>query len=194
MIPLTIALDVDGVTADLYPELFRLYNIDYDDNVTVETAMPAYDYTTWHIKPECGAKILRYFDLANLYDNINPVSGALEGVKYLRDLGHRIVFNSSCFIDRSDDKLKWLIKHGFLKESKAFYPDWIGNIADKSLIRADVMIDDRPENVREFKGIGIIFDQPYNKKALADGRLHGWNEVAKVASELYPIFNEGIYA
>lgn len=193
MIPLTIAVDVDGVTADLYPEMFRLYNEEYNDNVTVESAMLEYGHNTWKIKLECGAKILKYFDLPNLYDNIKPIDGALEGVQYLRDLGHRIIFNSSCVIDRSDDKLKWLIKHGFLKQGKTFNFDWMV-VSDKSLINADIMIDDRPENIHDFKGVGIIFDQPYNKLTLADARMKGWSEISKVHAELYSMFNEAIYA
>ena len=193
MTQLVIAIDVDGTVADLYPELFRLYNIDYNDNVTVEIAMPAYGHETWKIKPECGNKILDYFDLPNLYDNIVPIDGALEGISYLRNLGYRVVFNSSCFINRSDDKLKWLVKHKFLKESSRLFKDWIV-VSDKSLINAHIMIDDRPENIYNFKGTGIIFDQPYNKPALADARLKGWDDINRVMSHLQPELYEDVYA
>lgn len=192
MTQVTIAVDVDGTVADLYPELFRLYNKDYNDHVTVESAMPAYGHETWHIKKECGSKILDYFDLPTIYDNINPVPGALEGIQYLRDLHYRIVFNSSCFINRSDDKLKWLIKHKFIKGSDRLFKDWMV-VADKSLINADIMIDDRPENIYNFKGLGIIFNQPYNQDALADARLKGWDDIIRVMSHLYPLLHEDVY-
>lgn len=193
MRPLTIAVDTDGVTADMYTELFRLYNQEYDDKVTIESAMVGYDHSTWNIKPECGAKILNYFDLPTLYNNVNPVDGALDGVEYLRNLGHRVVFNSASPIDRGDDKLKWLIRQGFLKKGKTFNHDWMV-VSDKSLINADLMIDDRPENLQKFRGPGIIFDWPYNKGALADARLKGWEDLPRVMADLYSTFNESIYA
>lgn len=193
MTQLTIAVDVDGTVADLYPELFRLYNKDYNDNLTYQGAMKSYEHTSWGVKPECGNKILDYFDLPNLYDNIVPITGALEGISYLRNLGYRIVFNSSCFINRSDDKLKWLIKHKFIKSNNRLFKDWIV-VSDKSLINAHIMIDDRPENIYNFKGIGILFDQPYNREALADARLKDWEDITRVMSNLYPLLYEGVYA
>src|SRR5258708_3999182 len=41
-------------------------------------------------------------------------------------------------------------------------------IQDKSLIRADFLVDDKPENVEAFaktgQGISILFDRPWNRK------------------------------
>ena len=183
MKPLTIAVDVDGPTADLHSEWLRLYNQDYDDDMTVE------DITQWEmpplVKPECGVKILDYLDIPTLYDNIKPTKGAFEGIEYLRALGHRIVFNSSCVIDRSDEKLHWLIKHGFVKSTnKYFFNDWMV-VTDKSLINADILIDDRPKNIKDFKGLGILFDEPYNQGVLCDARLKSWKNIPDVITSLF---------
>ena len=189
--PIVVAVDVDGVTADLYTELFRMYNEDFNDNKTYQTAMREYESETWDLKPECK-DIEAYFDRANLYDNVLPMPGALEGIKYLREEGYRVVFNSSCFINRSDDKLRWLFEHGFLKPAKRLVRDWIV-VPDKSLIHANIMIDDRPKNIYKFNGVGIIFDQPYNKRAIAEARLRGWTDIERVMSNLYPTLCESVY-
>lgn len=189
---IVIAVDVDGVVADLYPELFRLYNKDFNDNITYQEAMLGYNSDTWVLKPEC-TDIEAYFEKPDLYDNIKPIQGALEGIKYLRDLGYRIVFNSTCFVNRADDKLKWLVKHRFLNDIKRHCKDWMV-VSDKSLINAHIMIDDRPQNIYKFRGIGIIFDQPYNEGIIADARLRGWDDIERVMANLYPTLCESVYA
>lgn len=188
---IVIAVDIDGTVADLYTELFRMYNEDFNDNITYREAMGGYDSKTWKLKPEC-TDIESYFERPHLYDNVQPMQGALEGIKYLRELGYRIVFNSTCFINRSDDKLKWLVRETFLKDTKRLFKDWMV-VSDKSLINAHIMIDDRPENIYKFKGIGIIFDQPYNQDAIADARLKGWDDIVRVMSNLYPNVYESVY-
>lgn len=193
MRPLTIAVDVDQVVADLHTEWFRLYNQDYGDNLNQERML------TWDIenfvKPECGIKILDYLRLPTLYDNVKPVDKALWGVNYLRDLGHRVVFASSCFIGTEAGKLKWLLDHEFLKllPNANTCKDWMP-ISDKSLIYSDILIDDRPLYIQTFKGVGVIFDYPYNKGTLADARLKNWAQIPEIMSDLYSMFNESVYA
>lgn len=180
-----IAVDVDQVVANLNKEVFRLYNAEWNDNLSED------NITTWdwvdHVKPECGDHIHDYLKLPDLYDNVQPVDKALWGVNYLRDLGFRVVFASSCFIGMEKYKLEWLVNHGFLKLLPNAYTckDWIP-IADKSLIRADAIIDDRPLYIKTFKGMAIVFDRPYNQDTLADARMKHWEEIPQIIENLFP--------
>lgn len=157
---------MDGVIADLHTEWLRLYNEDYQDNKTVK------DIVTWsmqdHVKKECGIKIFNYLKLPTLYDKVKPVDGAIDAIKFLRSLGHRVIVATTCVIGTELDKFNWLAKHKVINGEKDFLA-----IADKSLINADVLIDDRPHNLEVFKGVSVCFDQPYNKDYVGF-RIGGW--------------------
>ena len=153
---------MDGVVADLHTEWLNRYNHDYSD-----TLKPG-DITMWDIsrfvKPECGAKIWSYLHDPTLYDTMAPVDGALAGIKSIRAAGIRVVFVTSANTVQSGQKLFWLARHGFLELLyKSVSPDYV--VAhDKSLMRADYMLDDHRGNLDAFKPYGktLLFSQPHN--------------------------------
>jgi len=50
---------------------------------------------------------------------------------------------------------------------------------NKSLIRADIMIDDHPKNLDNFTGETLIFTQPHNvfMKDVKHKRVSSWQEI-----------------
>ena len=59
--------------------------------------------------------------------------------------------------------------------------DWrqIVLCGDKSIIRAEYMIDDNIHHLRRFEGEKILFDSPHNRKVPdAVHRVHNWDEGA----------------
>ena len=68
---------------------------------------------------------------------------------------------------------------GFLKEFPFFSWENIIVCKDKYLIKGDVLIDDNPDNLKNFKGVRILKAMPHNenskvKKAI---RLDGWYDI-----------------
>jgi len=58
--------------------------------------------------------------------------------------------------------------------------DWrqIVLCGDKSIIRAEYMIDDNIYHLRRFEGEKILFDSPHNRNVPDDvHRVHNWDEV-----------------
>lgn len=160
---LTVAVDVDETVADLLPAWLEMYNDDYGDSLRV-TDITGWDLTKF-VKPECGNKIYTYLT-PELYNMVDPIPGALEGVEYLRKQGHRVIFVTSTPKGCEGAKLKWLVDKEFLDKKGAYgdgrvYDDYI-EIHDKSLIRADIMIDDRPENLFSFNGYRILYRANHN--------------------------------
>lgn len=158
MKPLIIAVDVDEVVAALIPEWLRRYNFDYDDNLTADEA------DRWEldeiVKPACGKRIFNYLKEPDLYDHVLPIPGARGAIYEMLATGHRIVYASSCPYETAAQKRAWLLRWGFLTPANVerdFLP-----VTDKSLIAADVLFDDRPENVEAFKGMGVLIRQPHN--------------------------------
>lgn len=167
MRPLTLAVDVDEVCAGLLGEWLRRYNVDYDDNLTTDEA------TEWDmtkvVKPECGQDIYRFLT-PDIYDHVLPISGARQAVYELLAMGHRVVYvTASRELYSAIAKRAWLLRWGFLSPANV-QRDFIP-ANDKSLIRADMLFDDRFENVASFPGCGVLISQPHNAKAPAWHRL-----------------------
>jgi 5'-nucleotidase len=179
-LPLTIAVDVDEVCADLLGEWLRRYNVDYGDNLTVD------DATDWDltkvVKPECGQDIYRYLHEGIIYSNVLPIPGARPAVYELLSMGHRVVYATACKgLHSAQRKQEWLLRWGFLTE-KNVYRDFIP-ITDKSLVRADILFDDRWENVSSFKGCGVLVTRKHNLLAPA------WHRIGRM--EFAPTWVQG---
>ncbi len=174
---LIIGVDVDGVVADLHTEWLRRYNEDFNDTLKVE------DIAHWGIteivKPECGKQMFRYLDGGDIYDDVKPIKGARTAIAILRSRGSRVVFVSSCITGTADAKCRWLEQHGFLEHGKYTQRDFITS-ADKSLIKAHWLVDDRAETLDEFPGRTLLFDQPWNQLSNRHKRLHRWSEVTDI--------------
>lgn len=168
-----VFVDVDDVCALLHVEWLRRYNKDYNDNLTDK------DMTDWGlhklVKPECGVKIYSYLRCPDLYDNVLPREGALNGVNTLRELGYRVLFASSCCLEVVKEKFLWLLDFKFLKMEEEFIV-----ISDKSLLKGDYMIDDCYEKVRGFSGYGYLLSRPWNSKYNWHYRVVDWDDFIKV--------------
>jgi len=152
-----ILVDVDCVVADLMPTWLGLYNAEYTDNLSVSQII------RWgmeeFVKPECGKKIYDYLRFHNLYDDVKPIDGAITSVHWLRRHGYDIRFVTSGV---HPGKAEWLGQHGLLiGEFPLYSPDFVVS-HDKSIIHADIMIDDNIKNCNEFSGLSILFGQPWN--------------------------------
>jgi 5'-nucleotidase len=177
-----IAVDVDGVCADLHTEWLRRYNAEFSDTLTVERIhqwdmVPA-------VKPACGKQIYKYLNQPDLYEHVPVIGGAKEGVDGLRDSGWRVVFVTSCTKGMADQKWEWLERHHFLAPTKGQSADLI--IAhDKSLIRADALLDDYDGNLGPWMRRGILLDAPYNRAAIGSWtRISRWSEVPRALASL----------
>lgn len=183
-----IGVDCDGVVCNLNSVWLSRYNRDYNDTLTSD------DILGWdmipYVKPECGGKIYEYLSDKTLYDEAPRIEGALEGVKALRELGHRVVFCTSTNLYMSGRKLRWLSDNGFLTlQFGNISPDYT-EMNDKGLLRADVLIDDHIKNLERFQGEKILFAQPHNQKVWMDKgcttvRLLDWQSVVHVIKAMY---------
>lgn len=179
-----VAVDVDGPIADLHTAWINRYNKDYKDGLVER------DITTWdihkYVKPECGHKIYDYLRMPDIYDDVKVSFGAKEGVEFLKQHGCRVVYLTAAPTGFSDAKQHWLVREGFLDKSKYTHEDLVV-AKDKSLIRAQVLIDDGPHNIETFPGMCIVYDAPYNKdiKKPRYYRMAAWPELPVLWEKIY---------
>lgn len=178
----TIAVDVDGVLADLHVEWLRRYNRDYNDDLKYE------QITEWGlnklVKPECGKGIFKYLSQPDLYEFIPPIKDSQTGVKSLRTMGWRVVYATSCVRGMADQKWEWLEKWGFLETGPLSHDDLV-ILHDKALINADSLIDDHFGNFKDWTRHGILLSAPYNLGSPIPvnlDRAYGWVQIVEYAA------------
>lgn len=161
-----IAVDVDGVVADMFPVWLARYHADH----------PEAPYALSDVYGERAKRdttMLAYLNDPTLYDEVLPVENATAAIQALRGAGHRIVFVTSCVKGMVDGKWSWLQRYGFLPAGEMQSDDLIV-VHDKSMIRADALIDDLPRNVESWGTRGILFSTPWNAGATVVLRADDW--------------------
>lgn len=164
-----IAVDVDGVLADLDTEWLRRYCLESGDNLTPDKL------TSWDIdeqvKPGWRNRLYEILNDPLIYSSVKPYPGALEAVQELRKLG-RVIFVTSTPAAHLESKFRWLVTHGFLemKDIKDYFP-----VSDKHLVKADILLDDRVKNVEDFPQLAYLVQRHHNKPLMCSRyRLPGF--------------------
>jgi 5'(3')-deoxyribonucleotidase len=72
-------------------------------------------------------------------------------------------------------KYTWLERHfPFIPHTHIVF------CGDKSILRADYLIDDNPRQLELFTGTGILYDAPHNINITGYTRVHNWLEIEKL--------------
>lgn len=174
----TILVDMDNVTCDLHAPWAQWIQENGDPDFNWEKC------TTWqtHEFTPLGDKIYDFLAIPKMFLMLDPMPGALDGIKKLRKMGHKIKF---CTADPKNsttaqsEKLNWLIQHvkDFDPETEIIFAH------DKSIVPGDIIIDDRVKNCRTFPGVAICFDAPYNAR-YQGYRAQNWTEVVRIVDRL----------
>lgn len=156
-----IGVDVDGVVADIHTPGVEAVADRLGIRLGIDdiTRWDFPDHTSW------GQSVLDLWHTPGFYGNVQPIEGALDGVRALRAAGHRCVFATACAPGLADEKAAWLHRHGFLATGRMDDPDFIA-VSDKTLVRGLWLVDDSPGNIRSWVESGrpaIVFDRPWNR-------------------------------
>lgn len=165
-----IAIDQDQVLADLLGEWLQRYNNDYNDDLVKDDIK----HWEWHdiVKPKCGRKIYDYLDSVDIFENLKVIENSIDAVKELSHIYDIFVVTSPWNMNNIKPKYDWLKQHfPFIDDKNYVFTK------NKSIISADFMIDDKPENLEDFKGYKILFDAPHNQDISVFYRVKDWNEI-----------------
>jgi 5'-nucleotidase len=166
-----IAIDQDQVVADILQEWLRRYNYDYNDTLTPEQIV---EWNWDHIvKPECGKKIYTYLDDPELFANLQLIDESQEAI-YELSKNYEIFFVTAPFNPNNV-----VPKHEWLRRYFSFVPERNYVFTrNKSIVRANWLIDDKPGNFIDFYGEGLLFDAPHNQKYTGEERrFYNWQEI-----------------
>lgn len=174
-----ILVDMDGVLADfeagflarwraLHPELPYI-PLDERQDFYLEK-----DYPKEH-RP----RVFAIFTSPGFFRELPLVPGGKAAIEAMRDLGHDV---SICTSPLKAYKNCVLEKYEWVEEHLGF--GWTGRIIllkDKTLVRGDVLIDDRPRIIGAMtpQWEHVLYDQPYNRRENDKRRLtwENWQSV-----------------
>lgn len=161
---LVIGCDLDGIIANLHAAWLDWYNKKWHDNLPLSKLQ-------WDlkgiVKKECGDAVYDYLRDVHIYENVQPIDGAVEGVKKLISDGHDfvIITHAAGGSKTIPDKAKWISTYlPDVKEDNVIY------CSRKELVKVDVFIDDSPNNIIKYrkawpKAHILAIAWPYNKSA-----------------------------
>jgi 5'-nucleotidase len=167
-----ICVDMDEVMADTLAEHLRRYNKAFDEAVGPEHLAGK---SLWEITPLDRQQQLRAFlDAEDFFEDLPLMSGAQDVLKQLAARYEIFIATQAMSVPNSlGPKYRWLQRHfPFIPPTHYVF---CGN---KSILRADYLIDDLPRNLERFEGQGILYTAPHNITATGFVRVDNWPQVA----------------
>jgi 5'-nucleotidase len=163
-----ILVDMDGVLADVYPRYLDLHEKNFGKRLSIPDIIGLKE-------AEAFPNLLTWIENPGFFRTMPVIKGSQEGLKKLNKSYEVVIVSMATEFPTSlTDKQLWLFEH---------YPfiSWkqIVFCGNKSLIEADIMIDDHLKNLDNFKGETIMFTQPHNIN-LPDShhrRVDSWKEI-----------------
>jgi 5'(3')-deoxyribonucleotidase len=162
---------MDEVMADTLSEHLRRYNETFDEAITPE------DLTgkgLWEYAPEDRRQQLRDFlDAEDFFGDLPLMPGAQEALERLSARYEIFIATQAMTVPNSlGPKYRWLQRH-----FRFIPPTHYVFCGNKSILRADYLIDDLPKNLLRFEGTGLLFTAPHNLTTTGFLRVNSWREV-----------------
>ena len=169
--PKRICIDMDEVMADAVTEHLLRYNRDFGESVSVQDLQGKW---LWDV-----VSTDRHGALA-AYLHSEDFFAVLEVMPDAQRVIHALSLEYEVFIATAAMEVptSFNAKYDWLKRYFPFIPaSHIVFCGDKSILRADYLIDDNPRQLRRFGGEGILFSSPHNVHVAGFRRVSGWLEV-----------------
>ena len=167
-----ICVDMDDVMADTLAEEIRRYNKTFDEEVTPDDLVGR---ALSEIAPVDRRQQLRAFLHAeDFFEDLALIPGSQEVLQQLSERFEIFIATQAMAVPNSlGPKYRWLQRHfPFIPPSNYVF---CGN---KSILRADYLIDDLPKNLLRFEGQGLLYTAPRNLAETGFVRVNNWAEVA----------------
>jgi 5'(3')-deoxyribonucleotidase len=166
-----IAVDMDEVMADAVAEHLRRYNRDFDENVTVADLEGKWLWDV--VRMDRHAALEAYLRSEDFFAVLGVMPDAQRVMRALQERYEVFIATAAMEVPTSfTPKYKWLAQHfPFISPSHIVY------CGDKSIIRADYLIDDNPRQLYRFQGEGILYNAHHNVNVQGFRRVQNWLEV-----------------
>ena len=167
-----ICVDMDEVMADTLAEHLRRYNQAFEEEITPDDLAGK---GLWEVTPlDRQAELRAFLDAEDFFEDLPLMPDSQQVLKNLSARFEVFIATQAMAVPNSlGPKYRWLQRHfSFIPPTHYVF------CGDKSILRADYLIDDMPRNLKHFQGQGILFTAPHNLTATGFVRVNSWQEVA----------------
>lgn len=175
-----VLLDFDDVLFDFLGTVTKRYNEITGENLSVE------DFKTWDLSETGDIHVfMSIIKDPNLWKDMPEKDGAMEIVQRLINDGRwNVLICTACTTLE-----EYVVKVGLIEEKiPGFDTAKILNIADKHLVRGDVIVDDKVENLDKcarYGTKGILYDMPHNRTCHKFQRIYSLKHLPEILEELF---------
>lgn len=165
-----IAIDMDEVIAEFAEKQLRVFNETY--NQRVEPSELEGKKLRDH-RPDMTEQIAAILREPGFFRDLKPIAHSQEVIRELAETHEIFITTAAMEIPSSfAAKYEWLKEHfGFLNDMNFVF------CGDKSIIRADYLIDDNTRHFKGFAGRPLLFTSHHNKHETGYARVNDWLEV-----------------
>jgi 5'(3')-deoxyribonucleotidase len=166
-----ICVDMDEVMADAVPEHLLRYNRDYNGNIT---KADLHGKWIWDVVPSHNhPRLEEYLRSEDFFEVLEVMPESQRVLEALQSRYQIFIATAAMEVPTSfNAKYRWLARHfPFIPYSHIVF------CGDKSILRADYLIDDNPRQLARFTGTGILYDAPHNAAATGYRRVKDWLEI-----------------
>lgn len=185
-----VAIDVDGVLADHVPAVLSLIRRENPDFSMTKADIQTWDEALPSISSDMKKEVMEAESDPEFIKSMPPVEGAIEATNQLASEGHEIIIVTSRPESLLPATHEWLKAHEIPHRREESLST---NGVSKSIADAEVLIDDFPGNLHEFRNgrFGILFEQPWNSDYKDE--FHGddqsyvaasWDEVLQIVERI----------
>ena len=167
-----ICVDMDEVMADTLAEHLRRYNQAFEEEITPDDLAGK---GLWEVTPlDRQIELRAFLDAEDFFEDLALMPGAQQVLKGLSARFEIFIATQAMSVPNSlGPKYRWLQRHfSFIPPTHYVF------CGDKSILRADYLIDDLPRNLERFEGQGILFTAPHNLTATGFVRVEDWQQVS----------------
>ncbi|KIA97985.1 MULTISPECIES: 5'-nucleotidase [unclassified Flavobacterium] len=171
----TIAIDMDGVLADIEAHLITYYNNEFGTAITKDSIQGLTEEEAFKER----AILRRILNSENFFRTLPVMPNAVESLLELQENYELFIVSAAMEFPMSlSEKVFWLEEHfPFIK--------WENIIlcGSKRIINTDYMIDDHAKNLDYCMGKPIMFTAFHNVNQTHHLRVNNWKEVVAVLNK-----------
>jgi len=166
-----IAIDMDETIADALGKHIVLYNEafgaaihrDHLDGTGLHGAIPLEHHAATDAMIHSGS----------FFADLDVIPESQSVIHDLQEKFEVFITSSAMEVPSSfADKFAWLGRHfPFIPSTHLVF------CGDKSILAADYLIDDSPRHFTHFRGEGILFSAPHNRRVRGFRRVESWQDV-----------------
>jgi 5'-nucleotidase len=165
-----IAVDMDGVLADVYRQFIAYHEKDTGVRLEIEKldGLPEFvAFPNGH----------RHANTKGFFRTVPVVPGSRDVLERINQRYQVFVVSAAMEFPASlEDKREWLNEHfPFIHWRQIVF------CGSKEIVKADIMIDDHLKNLDKFEGDTFLFSQPHNHGLQTKHRrVDSWEEIAEL--------------